>query len=453
MEHEDGPSDSLLAVEKVCHGIMHRALKELEESQNHEASREWFSKYFGGSGEVTALQKRMVEAPPADVRSLKNLSDALKNGLLDQYERVLKRLGAGTFPAEHVPSAPIKEIEEVQHECLLLERQAHRELREALDDNAIREWYVAYLGKAGKVATGLKRIVEVPNALRKSYGTLYNCLKEGLTGEYEKALQRQQEAALERSLATEKLDVSLPGRGVTRGRLHPSTKTLRLIYGIFAEMGFQIYRSPEVEDDETNFGLLNMPPHHPARDMWDTFHTTTPGVLLRTHTSPGQIHVMRQLCPQPIRVILPGMCYRYEQITPRSEIMFHQVEGLAIGEGITLGDLKGTVIAFARCLFGAERQIRIRSSYFPFTEPSIEIDIDWPKDDPNADRLTKGTGWLEIMGAGMVHPTVLRNGGYDPERYSGFAFGMGPERITMLRHAIDDIRQFWGNDLRFLRQF
>jgi phenylalanyl-tRNA synthetase alpha chain len=247
--------------------------------------------------------------------------------------------------------------------------------------------------------------------------------------------------------------VSLPGRPVARGRLHPSTQTLRLIYGIFAEMGFQIYRSPEVEDDETNFGLLNMPPHHPARDMWDTFHTTTPGVLLRTHTSPGQIHVMRQLCPQPIRVILPGMCYRYEQITPRSEIMFHQVEGLAVGQDITLGDLKGTVIAFARRLFGAERQIRIRSSYFPFTEPSIEIDIDWPKDDPNADRLTKGTGWLEIMGAGMVHPVVLRNGGYDPERFSGFAFGMGPERITMLRHAIDDIRQFWGNDLRFLRQF
>jgi phenylalanyl-tRNA synthetase alpha chain len=147
------------------------------------------------------------------------------------------------------------------------------------------------------------------------------------------------------------------------------------------------------------------------------------------------------------------MCYRYEQITPRSEIMFHQVEGLAIGEKITMADLKGTVVAFAHRFFGAERQVRIRSSYFPFTEPSIEVDIDWPKDDPNADRLTKGTGWLEIMGAGMVHPTVLRNGGYDPERFSGFAFGMGVERTIMLRYAIEDIRLFWGNDLRFLQQF
>ena len=334
-----------------------------------------------------------------------------------------------------------------------IEKTALAELSACADESALRAWNGRYFGKAGAVQLALQAIKDIAPTERKAYGQQVNQLKQQLSGAYDAALAAAQEAALELSLTTEKLDVSLPGRGVLRGRLHPSTQTLRLIYGIFAEMGFQIYRSPEVEDDETNFGLLNMPPHHPARDMWDTFHTTTPGVLLRTHTSPGQIHVMRQLCPQPIRVILPGMCYRYEQITPRSEIMFHQVEGLAIGEGITLGDLKGTVIAFARRLFGAERQIRIRSSYFPFTEPSIEIDIDWPKDDPNADRLTKGTGWLEIMGAGMVHPTVLRNGGYDPERYSGFAFGMGPERITMLRHAIDDIRQFWGNDLRFLRQF
>ena len=334
-----------------------------------------------------------------------------------------------------------------------IEKAALAELSACADEAALRAWHGRYFGKTGAVQVALQAIKDVAPADRKAYGQQVNQLKEQLTRAYESALASAKEAALEHSLATEKVDVSLPGRPIGRGRLHPSTQTLRLIYGIFAEMGFQIYRSPEVEDDETNFGLLNMPPHHPARDMWDTFHTTTPGVLLRTHTSPGQIHVMRQLCPQPIRVILPGMCYRYEQITPRSEIMFHQVEGLAVGQDITLGDLKGTVIAFARRLFGAERQIRIRSSYFPFTEPSIEIDIDWPKDDPNADRLTKGTGWLEIMGAGMVHPAVLRNGGYDPERFSGFAFGMGPERITMLRHAIDDIRQFWGNDLRFLRQF
>jgi phenylalanyl-tRNA synthetase alpha chain len=334
-----------------------------------------------------------------------------------------------------------------------LERRALDELNACPDEATLRAWHSRYFGHKGEVPAALALVGTLPQAERKAYGQKANQVKVALLGAYEAALARKKEEALERSLATEKLDVTLPGRPVPRGRLHPSTQTLRAIYAAFAELGFQIYRSPEVEDDEMNFGLLNMPPHHPARDMWDTFHTTTPGVLLRTHTSPGQIHVMRKLCPGPIRVILPGLCYRYEQITPRSEIMFHQVEGLAVGRGITLADLKGTVIAFAHRLFGAERQVRIRSSYFPFTEPSIEVDIDWPKDDPNADRLTKGTGWLEIMGAGMVHPAVLRNGGYDPAQFSGFAFGMGCERVTMLLHAIDDIRQFWGNDLRFLRQF
>lgn len=223
------------------------------------------------------------------------------------------------------------------------------------------------------------------------------------------------------------LDVTLPGRTRPRGRLHVATQTLRAIAAIFADLGFQIYRSREVEDDLTNFELLNMPPHHPAHDMWDTFHTTTPGVLLRTHTSPGQIHVMRELCPRPIRVILPGMCYRYEAITPRSEIMFHQVEGLAIGKNITMADLKGTIVAFARRMFGAQRQVRIRSSYFPFTEPSIEVDMDCIVCEGKGCSLCKRTGWLEIMGAGMVHPDVLRNGGYDPKCFSGFAFGMGPD--------------------------
>src|SRR5207248_5491092 len=183
---------------------------------------------------------------------------------------------------------------------------------------------------------------------------------------YEAAAARQKEQALEKSLTEHALDVTLPGRPVPCGRLHVATKALREIAAIFADLGFQIYRSREVEDDLTNFELLNMPPHHPARDMWDTFHTTTPGVLLRTHTSPGQIHVMRVCRPRPIRVILPGMCYRYEAITTRSEIMFNQVEGLAIGSHVTMADLKGTITAFARRLFGAQRQVRIRPSYFPF---------------------------------------------------------------------------------------
>jgi phenylalanyl-tRNA synthetase alpha chain len=334
-----------------------------------------------------------------------------------------------------------------------LEQRALAELATADDEPALRAWNNKYFGKAGELALALRRIGEVPPTDRKAYGQEANRIKEALTAKYDEAFAAEQERGLAKSLTENPLDVTLPGRPPAPGRLHLATQVLRQIYGIFADMGFQVYRSRDVESDEYNFELLNMPEHHPARDMWDTFHTTTPGLLLRTHTSPGQIHVMKELAPQPVRVILPGMCYRFEQITTRSEMQFLQVEGLAIGPSITMTDLVGTITAFARRLFGQERQVRIRSSYFPFTEPSIEVDVDWPKDDPNADRLTKGTGWLEIMGAGMVHPTVLRNGGYDPAKVSGFAFGMGPQRIAMLLHAIDDIRLFWQNDLRFLQQF
>lgn len=334
-----------------------------------------------------------------------------------------------------------------------LERQALEQLSACPDDPSLRQWNTRHFGDKGEVTLLLKKLPTLDPKERKPFGQEGNRVKQVLTEAYEKALAEMAEKALLASLNETPLDVTLPGRPVTQGRLHIATQVMREIYGIFAEMGFQIYRSREVEFDEVNFELLNMPPHHPARDMWDTFHTTKPGVILRTHTSPGQIHVMRESAPNPIRAVLPGMCYRNESISARSEIQFEQVEGLVIGVGVTIRDLKGTITAFARRLFGQERQIRIRSSYFPFTEPSIEVDIDWPKEDPNADRLTKGTGWLEIMGAGMVHPTVLRNGGYDPDQVSGFAFGLGPQRITMLKYAIDDIRQFWGNDLRFLSQF
>ncbi len=334
-----------------------------------------------------------------------------------------------------------------------LEQRALAELQGCADESALRAWNTRYFGKQGEVPQALSAIGKIAKEERKAYGQKANQVKEELTAAYETALAAEKERALERSLTAEALDVTLPGRPTPRGRLHLATQTLRDIYAIFADLGFQIYRSPEVEEDETNFGLLNMPPHHPARDMWDTFHTTRPGVLLRTHTSPGQIHVMRQLCPGPIRVILPGMCYRYEAITMRSEIMFHQVEGLVVGEHVTMADLKGTLIAFARRLFGADRQVRIRSSYFPFTEPSIEVDMDCIVCGGKGCGLCKRSGWLEILGAGMVHPVVLRNGGYDPDKFSGFAFGMGPERIAMLRYGLDDIRQFWANDLRFLSQF
>jgi phenylalanyl-tRNA synthetase alpha chain len=215
-------------------------------------------------------------------------------------------------------------------------------------------------------------------------------------------------------------------------------------------MGFQIYDAPEVETDVYNFQFLNIPPGHPARDMWDTFYTTDPEVLLRTHTSPGQIHAMRQYAPEAIRVILPGKVYRYEQVTARSESMFYQVEGLAVGKHITFSDLKGVITNFANQLYGEGHAMRFRKSYFPFTEPSVEVDIACVLCSGKGCSICKHTGWLEIMGAGMVHPTVLHYGGYDPTEYSGFAFGMGPERIALLKYGIDDIRYFYANDVRFL---
>lgn len=346
-----------------------------------------------------------------------------------------------------------------------LRQQALVELDAVQDEAALHSWNSQYLGKNGALTLALKRISQLAPEQRPAYGQQVNALKQALLAAYERKKNELHAQEIARSLAAEALDVTLPGRPVLRGRLHPATRVMRDILSIFAELGFQVYRSREVEDDLTNFELLNMPPHHPARDLWDTFHTTTPGVLLRTHTSPGQIHVMRQYCPQPIRVVLPGMCYRYEQITARSEIQFQQVEGLAIGESISLSDLIGTLRTFAQRFFGGDRRIRIRNSYFPFTEPSIEVDVDCilcqgkspggkaSEVSSSPCTLCKGTGWLEILGAGMVHPVVLRNGGYDPERFQGFAFGMGPQRMAMLKYAIYDIRLFWGNDLRFLEQF
>jgi len=218
-------------------------------------------------------------------------------------------------------------------------------------------------------------------------------------------------------------------------------------------LGFQTYRSPEVETDEENFELLNIPAYHPARDMWDTFHTTQPGTILRTHTSPGQIRAMREYAPEPVRVILPGMVYRYEQTNVTHEAQFNQVELLAVGRNITFGDLRGTIEYFVRRMFGENVRLRLRPSYFPFTEPSAEMDMECFLCGGKGCSVCKGGGWLEIGGCGMMHPTVLQNGGYDPSIYSGFAAGLGPERIAMLKYRISDIRYFYGNDVRFLEQF
>jgi len=333
-----------------------------------------------------------------------------------------------------------------------LEKESLAVLEALENSDALTEWNKRYLGKKGALTQMLRSVGQLPKEERPAFGQAANKVKVALEAAYETKAEELRQAEMAQELERGALDVTLPGRPVGPGKLHITTQTLRQIYAIFAEMGFQVYESPDVETDEMNFELLNMPPHHPARDMWDTFWVDDQ-VLLRTHTSPGQIRAMREQHPNSIRVILPGKCYRYEQITARAEHQFYQVEGLAVGHGISMTDLIGTLTEFAHRFYGAEGRIRIRSSYFPFTEPSIEADIDCIICHGEGCRVCKYSGWLEICGAGMVHPVVLENGGYDPEEWSGFAFGLGVERPAMLKYDIDDIRLFYGNDLRFLRQF
>jgi phenylalanyl-tRNA synthetase alpha chain len=341
----------------------------------------------------------------------------------------------------------------MQRELEELRMRALGELARVQSSEELDAWEKEYLGRKGLVTMMTRRVGELPAEQRPEFGRRANEVKQELTAAYaeREAVIKAEEMA--REIAAGAIDVTLPGRPRRLGRLHPSTQALREIYRIWGDMGFQIYRSPDVETDEYNFQLLNMPPHHPARDMWDTFYTTNEGVVLRTHTSPGQIRAMRDYCPEPIRVILPGMCYRYEQISARSEIQFYQVEGLAVGTGITMTDLKGTLNSFARRFFGEQVRTRFRCQHFPFTEPSGEMDVECILCRGEGCPVCKGTGWLEILGCGMVHPTVLMNGGYDPAVYSGFAFGMGVERPAMVKYGINDIRYFWNGDLRFLEQF
>ena len=339
----------------------------------------------------------------------------------------------------------------------ILERDARAALKDVQTLEDLAAWRQQWTGKKSTLVSLSQQIGTLSAAERPLFGQRFGVLKTTLAEAETQYEERLQAAALHRELEEDAVDVTLPGRAAAVGRLHPSTQSLRRIEHIFAEMGFQVWESREVESDEYNFELLNMPAHHPARDMWDTFYIKSADpeqkAVLRTHTSPGQIHVMRALHPEPIRVILPGKCYRYEPVSARSEMMFHQVEGLVVGRNITMADLKGTLANFARRMFQADVKARYRPSYFPFTEPSVEMDIECYLCGGEGCRICKYTGWLEILGAGMVHPTVLRNGGYDPAEWSGFAFGMGPERQTMLRYDIDDIRWFFSNDGRFLEQF
>jgi phenylalanyl-tRNA synthetase alpha chain len=336
-----------------------------------------------------------------------------------------------------------------------LKTRALEQLSSVWDDGALDQWRIEYLGRKGLVSNLFENVAGMSKEERAAFGRAANEVKQALEAAYEARRGAIKQRELSEALEAEPLDVTLPGRPRPHGRVHPTIQTLREIYKIFGEMGFQVYRTRQVESDVMNFQLLNIPPFHPARDNWSTFYVagTDERVVLRTHTSPGQIRAMRAMYPNPIRVILPGMCYRYEQISARYEIQFNQVEGLVVGHDITFANLKGTLTEFARRMFG-ERPVRFFADHFPFTEPSAQMDVRCIIcEGKGTDSLCKFTGWLEILGAGMVHPDVLRNGGYDPDTWSGFAFGMGPERITMLKHGIQDIRYFWGNDLRFLEQF
>ncbi len=340
----------------------------------------------------------------------------------------------------------IKQLDEIQQRALAA-------LGTVQDEAQLDAWRVAQLGRSSEVMQVFSRLPQFPKEMRPQIGQAANRVKQALEAALADRTQTLKEAALQRSLSAERLDVTLPGRMPYYGRAHPVSRTMREIFRIFGDMGFQIYRSSEVETDEYNFGLLNIPEHHPARDMWDTYHTTIPGTILRTHTSPGQVRFMKEVAPEPVRVIVPGMVYRYEQTNASHESQFNQVEGLAVGRNITMGDLKGTLTEFYRRMFGENARTRIRPSYFPFTEPSAEMDVECFVCGGEGCAVCKGSGWLEVLGCGMVHPTVLENGGYDPKEFSGFAFGMGPERVAMLRYQIGDIRYFFANDVRFLEQF
>ena len=345
-----------------------------------------------------------------------------------------------------------------------IEKAALESLKSIADPAALEAWRVANLGRSSPIMSVFSELGKLSKEERPLVGQAANRVKVALEAAFESQAEAVKQASLAKSLEEESLDVTLPGRTKHVGRLHPSTQQLRRVLDILAEMGFQVYTSREVETDEYNFQLLNFPPDHPARDMQDTFFIEAEGrgdnpILMRTHTSPGQIHAMRKFAatnpqdPPPIRIALPGMCFRFEQITARSEIQFNQVEGLAVGKNITFADLKGTIADFVRRMFGEHARLRFRASYFPFTEPSAEVDVECFVCGGKGCGVCKNSGWLEILGCGMVHPNVLQNGGYDPKVYSGYAWGMGPERQLMLRNKVNDIRYFWGNDVRFLEQF
>jgi len=350
-------------------------------------------------------------------------------------------------------TSPVPSLAQLQAEGLAA-------LDAATDDAAIDQWRVAWLGRQdGRVSALLRTVRDLPSDQRAAFGQAANALKNAL----EEALATRQDSirrtALEALATREALDVTLPGRRQPLGRLHPVTQTLRDCLAALAEMGFRTVEGPEVEWTKYNFDAARIPEDHPARDMWDTIWVDTlidgeRKMLLRTHTTPNQIRVMERSKP-PIRVVVPGKCYRQEATDATHEWMLTQIEGLAVDEGVRMSDLKGVLYELARKLFGSERKIIFHHSYFPFVEPGVEMAMDcFICRGSGADCHTcHGTGWIEILGAGMVHPEIIEKMGYDSSKCTGFAFGMGVERVALLRWGIEDIRHFYQNDLRFLSQF
>lgn len=322
----------------------------------------------------------------------------------------------------------------------------------APDVAALEALELDVLGKKGRLTAVLRGIGGLLPEDRPKVGAAANAVRtaiEDALRERGTALGGAEQAA---RLAAEAVDVTTPGRPIRRGTLHPINETIAEIAAIFGQFGFVVYEGPEIEDDVRNFQMLNIPPDHPARDLWDTLYVDVEGHLLRTHTSPGQIRVMHQESP-PIRALLPGRCYRYEAVDASHASEFFQVEGLMVDEGTTMADLKGLLGEFARAMYGADKRTRFRPGYYPFTEPSVAFDVECVVCGGSGCPACSRTGWMTILGAGMVHPVVLQYGGLDPERYQGFAFGMGVERIANLRHSVGDLRLYMDNDLRFLEQF
>ena len=320
------------------------------------------------------------------------------------------------------------------------------------DSAALDDVRVKYLGKKGKLTGLLKGLGKLSSEARPAAGAEINSAKEVLQETISDRKADLDNTAIDAQLESETIDVSLPGRNADIGALHPVTQVLRRMEDFFIGVGYEVVEGPEIEDDYHNFEALNLPAHHPARAMHDTFYFN-PELLLRTHTSPVQVRVMESSQP-PIRIICPGRVYRVDPPDPSHLPMFHQVEGLVIDKNISFADLKGTVVEFLRVFFEKDDlAVRFRPSYFPFTEPSAEVDVQCVHCDGDGCRVCSQTGWLEVMGAGMVHPRVLEYSGIDSEEYTGFAFGMGPDRLAMLRYSVDDLRHYLDNDLRFLKQF